>query len=242
MPAQMQDIGTYGAATTRSIVGTLATGGVTNGNYSGDYDAFRFTFTTPGNVTFNVSWTGAADVDVYVHDVNGVRLRASADATNPVSITQGVVAATYILVLYSKDLPANWTVNWTFTPGTPIGPSCVSPLPPNPAGGCSIALYGPPNGAVITLPYEFGWQSNGGCSTPYHLVIFGNPPTQQNSLYWDISTDPPNLPAASQIVQSLSVLTTDTGQYHWQVYNFSWAAWSPAQTFSLNGAGTPCVP
>ena len=240
-PTQMQDLGTHAVATSRTVLGALATGGVAGGSYSGDYDLFRLTFGTPGNVTFQVSWTGTADVDVYIHDAAGTRLRYSADATSPISITQGVQAATYVLALYSKDLPASWTVVWSFTPGTPRGPSCVTSLIAGPGGGCSIALYGPPNGAVLNLPYEFGWQSNGGCSTPYHLVITGNPPSPQNSLTWDISTDPPNQPAASQIVPALTGLTSDNGQYHWQVYNFSWAAWSPGQTFSLSGVGTPCV-
>jgi hypothetical protein len=235
--AGAQSLGSLAVGPGVVVTGRLATGGNNGTSYTGDIDLFSFTMAGPGALTVEVQWTGSADVDAYLYDAAANLLAHSADAARPAAIVRPLAAGTFMLALYSKDLPADWTMTLTLAAG-PLGPSCTSPVTGQVAGGCSITNLEPANGASLSLPRVFGWMSNGGCSTPYHLVVIGNPPSQANAVYFDISTSPPNQPAASYTLyaEGLSQLQSDNGQYHWQVYNHAWEASSPAFTFTLAGS------
>lgn len=235
--AGTQALGSFSDTKTLVLKGRLSSGGNDGTRYTGDYDVFSFDVAASGTIDISVDWSGTADVDGVLIDASGNVLGGDGAAAKPIGGSGALAPGKYAVALYSKDAPADWvaTIKWV-KPKAGAGGSCASPLTGSEAGGCRIALAEPANGTAITLPYRFGWTSNGGCSTPYVLQIYGNPPTPDNMVEWSLSTDPINAAAWTKEIHAgdLAGLRSDNGVYHWQVSNHSRASSQPGQTFTLS--------
>jgi len=112
------------------------------------------------------------------------------------------------------------------------------------SGGCQIRLVEPAKCEEIDLTggktYWFGWSTDTTfCETPFKLILMGNPPSDQNSVYWSLSASG----SGRQIAQNtggihqisaadLQSLTSDNGIYHWVVVG--WYGSHPAsRTFKV---------
>ncbi len=231
----MQDLGAITAGQT-VLSGGLASGGNDGVRYTGDYDLFLFALAAVGDLTIAIEWTGSADVDAVVYDEAGATRAQDGTTARPIALRFAGAPGVYGLQLYSADLPADWTATFTFVPGTTApGGSCVSPIPEGFSGGCTLAQNEPANGQQITLPFKFGWSASG-CETPFRLFIYGNPPTEDNALYWEISRNaggPTTEWAGSHTITAadLAPLRSD-GLYHWAVAGF-YGSHTAGRTFTL---------
>jgi hypothetical protein len=238
----MQDIGAFSDAKTVVIKGHLESGGFDGQSYTGDFDAFAFSVAAAGGqMSATIDWTGAADVDVGVYDANLSPVAGDVGAAKPIMLPKNAApAGNFAVVLYSKDVPTDWTMTITYTkPIAGSGGSCVSPLEAVPSGGCSFTMNEPAsNGASIALPYVFGWRSDG-CETPGKVIFFGNPPTPENSVSFSYTRGGQmsllNVTGQHTLTQAdLAGITSDNGVYHWQLESFHGGR-SEARTFTIGG-------
>jgi hypothetical protein len=236
----MQDIGAFDAPKVIKITGKLDTGGNDGQSYTGDFDGFVFTVPAAGGkLEAKIEWSDAADVDAVLYDANLNPLDSDATTAKPiVRPAKDIPAGKYALVLFSKDNPATWTLTLTYSKAAVgSGGTCTSPLQSTLAGtGCVIELIEPANGAQLTLPAQFGFKSLG-CETPAKLYIYGNPPTPENSYYWQFLRGSLTLQEwfikGRQVTQDdLAGLKSDNGVYHWQMESFHGAK-SEARTFTV---------
>ncbi|HKO47856.1 MAG TPA: hypothetical protein VJV79_09035, partial [Polyangiaceae bacterium] len=126
----LQDLGTFDVSKTIVLKGKLSTGGNDGAMYTGDFDGFVFTVAAAGGtLTLNADWTGSADVDLVFYDANLSPVFEDGTTAKPIQSTGPAPAGKFAFVLFSKDLPADWTVTLTYTKPVPTSDaSCTSPL------------------------------------------------------------------------------------------------------------------
>ncbi len=73
--AEFVDYVAYGFTTVYGALG--AAGYVMNQGYTGDYDIYQFTSGVEGDVTFDLSWDGDGNYDLFLWDANGEEVQAS---------------------------------------------------------------------------------------------------------------------------------------------------------------------
>jgi hypothetical protein len=114
--AGMQSLGTFDADKTIKVTGRLDSGGFDGAKYTGDYDAFWFEVSAAGgSLTPTIDWTGTADVDAILYDANLSPVASDTTATTkPISKGGPIPAGKYALVLFSKDLAADWTMTLAY--------------------------------------------------------------------------------------------------------------------------------
>lgn len=244
MLAGMQDLGTLDATKTIVVTGKLATGGNDGTNYTGDFDAFSITIASAGGTLgVHLDWAGGADVDLVAYDGTLTPIFSDGTTAKPVQSDGPAPAGRFAFALFSKDLPADWTLTLTYVkPVAGSGGSCTSPLQEAATGGCKFTQIAPANGASLTLPAELGFSSCG-CETPVKVFIYGNPPTPANSYYIEKTRGTAPLcswTGRTSITQEDLTrfgITSDNGTYHWQIQSWH-GALSAARTFTL--APTVC--
>jgi hypothetical protein len=235
----LQDLGSFDVSKTIVLKGKLSTGGNDGTKYTGDFDGFVFTIATAGGtLALNADWMGAADVDLVFYDANLSPVFEDGTAAKPIQSTGPAPAGKFAFVLFSKDMPADWTVTLTYTKPVPTSDaSCISPLQESATGGCEFTPIAPANGASLVLPAEIGFSSCG-CETPLKIYIYGNPPTPENSYYISKTrgTEPlcswTGRSSISQEDLTQFGITSDNGLYHWQIRSWH-GSLGPARTFTL---------
>lgn len=236
----MQNLGTFTEPKTIVVKGKLATGGNDGTKYTGDYDGVVFDIAQAGgSLGAKVEWTGSADVDMVVYDANLAPVYQDGQLLNPiVAPASAAPAGKFAIVLFSKDVAADWTMTITYTrPMTGSGGNCNSTVPVSMGGGCTLSMIEPLNGQQVTLPVELGVNSCG-CETPLKIHVYGNPPTAANS--YNISKTRGTNPICSWTARTFVTqadltqfgITSDNGVYHWQVVSFHGHT-SESRTFTL---------
>jgi hypothetical protein len=236
-----QALGTFDGSKTIRVEGELSSGGNDGSQYTGDFDVFAFTVEDDGGtLSIDLDWEGGADVDVVLYDDDLRPLTADGESSKPIASSGPIPAGRYALAMFSKDDAAEWSLSLAYSVGGGgEGGSCVSPLQESPGGGCSFTMNEPAqNGASISLPYTFGWRSDG-CETPGKVYFYGNPPTENNWISVEYTRGGQesllNVTGDYMLTDAdLAQLSSDDGVYHWQLE--SWHGYrSPAWTFTVGG-------
>jgi len=142
----------------------------------------------------------------------------------------------YILLTVVICLAFGSVISWLYLAGCGGGGGGVSGCPgtayPADTTGCTLTAVSPGDCAVISLPYNFEGNADA-CATPYYIYIYGNPPSKQNSVWYQVTYTVINAPSWAFYMKAeyLTGSTTDNGWYHWRVGNAYESAYTASRAF-----------